>query len=100
MPVGYFFSVLVAAIAPALSLWPRPTRGPRASPSFIFASVANELPFLVVYWLVVDTALAATEGDINSPLGWLALAIAVCALAGTALVVAQAARAAPYSTTH
>lgn len=93
MPIGYLISVLVAAAAAALSLWPRPTRGPRASPSFIFESVANELPFLVVYWLVANTAVAATQGDIDSPLGWVALAIAMCTLAGSALVIGRAAQA-------
>ncbi len=93
MPVGYLVSVLVAAVATTLSLWPRPTRGPRLSLSFILESVANELPFLIVYWLVANTALAATQGDINSPLGWVALAIAVCTLAGSAVVIWQAAQA-------
>ena len=93
MPIGYLISVLVAAAATALSLWPRPTRGPRASPSFIFESVANELPFLVAYWLVANTAVAATQGDIDSPLGWVALAIAACTLTGSVLVIGRAAQA-------
>ena len=93
MPIGYLVSVLVGAAAAALSLWPRPTQGPRLTPSFVFASVANELPFLVVYWLVANTALAATQGDINTPLGWIALAIAVCTLLGSAVVIGRAAQA-------
>ena len=93
MPVGYLVSVLVGAVATALSLWPRPTRGPRFTPSFVFESVANELPFLVVYWLVANTALAAAQGNIDSPLGWVALAIAVCTLAGSAFVIGRAAQA-------
>jgi acetyl esterase/lipase len=93
VPIGYLVSVLVGALATVISLRPRPTRGPRASPSFIFESVANELPFLLVYWLVANTALAATQGDIDSPLGWLALVIAACTLAGSAVVIARAAQA-------
>ena len=93
VPVGYLVGVLVVTVATALSLWPRPTRGPRASPLFILESVANELPFIVVYWLVADTALAAAQGDIDSPLGWLALAIAVCTLVGSSVVIGQAAQA-------
>ena len=61
--------------------------------SFVFESVANELPFLVVYWLVANTALAAAQGDIDSPLGWVALAIAVCTLVGSAFVIGRAAQA-------
>ena len=67
--------------------------GARASPLFILESVANELPFIVVYWLVADTALAAAQGDIDSPLGGLALAIAVCTLVGSSVVIGQAAQA-------
>ena len=93
MAFGYLVSVLFGALATALSLWPRPTRGPRASPSFILESVANELPFLVVYWVLANTALAATQGGIDSPLGWVALALAACTLAGSALVIGRAAQA-------
>ena len=63
------------------------------APTFIFASVANELPFIIVYWLVANTVLAATEGDIASPLGLVALAITVCTAAGSAVVIGRAARA-------
>ena len=66
--------------------------GPRATPAFVLASVANELPFPVWYWLVAVTALAAAQGDIDSPLGWVALAISVCTLAGSAVVIGRAAR--------
>ena len=93
VPVGYLVSVLVAAVATVLSLWPRPIRGPRLTPSFVVESVANELPFLVVYWLAANTALAATEGDIDSPLGWVALVVAVCTLIGSAVVIGRAAQA-------
>ena len=91
--VGYLVSVLVGTVATSLSLWPRPTRGPRFTLSFVFESVANELPFLVVYWLVANTALAVAQGNIDSPLGWVALAIAVCTLAGSAFVIGRAAQA-------
>ena len=93
MPVGYLVGVLLASVATALSLWPRPTRGPRATPAFVLASAANELPFLVMYWLVADTALAAVQGDITTPLGWVGLAIAVLTVMGSAEVIRRALRA-------
>ena len=93
MAIGYLVSILVGAVATALSIWPRSTRGPRAGPLFIFQSVANELPFLVVYWLVANTILAVAQGALDSPLGWAAFAIAVCTLAGSAVVIGRAARA-------
>jgi acetyl esterase/lipase len=46
-----------------------------------------------VYWLVANTALAVSQGDINTPLGWIALAIAVCTLLGSAVVIGRAAQA-------
>jgi hypothetical protein len=95
MPVGYFVSVLIPAAATALALWPRPTRGPRASLAFVLAGAANELSFLVVYWLVAATALAAAQHDIGSPLGWATLAITAGTVAGSAVVIGRAARAGP-----
>ncbi len=93
MSVGYLVSILVASAATALSLWPRPARSPRATPAFVVESVANELPFIVVYWVVADTALAAAQGDLGSVLGWIGLVIAVCTLAGSAVVIGRAAQA-------
>lgn len=93
MPVGFVVSVLIASLAVVLSLWPRGTRGPRATPSFIVSSIANELPFLVVYWLLADTALAVSEGDVDAPLGWIGLVLAACTLAGSAVVIWRASRA-------
>ena len=65
VPVGFSIGVLVAGRRRPFPYGRAPTRGPRASPSFIFESVANELPFLVVYWLVANTAVAAAQGDID-----------------------------------
>lgn len=95
MTVGYVVSVLVAVAATALSLRPQPTRGPRAIPAFILTSVANELPFIVVYWLVADSALDVAQRDLDTPLGWTGLAIALCALAGSVVVITLATRTAP-----
>jgi hypothetical protein len=53
---------VVPAAAIALSLRPWPTRGPRATPAFVLASAANELPFAVVYWLLAVMAHAADYG--------------------------------------
>jgi acetyl esterase/lipase len=93
VPVGYLVSVLIAAGATAVSLWPRPARGARPTPAFVLESVANELPFIIVYWVVADTAIAATQGNLGSPLGWLGLAIAVFALSGQAVVIVRAGEA-------
>ena len=71
MPVGYLVGVLVAAAAVSLSLRPWPTRGPRAGAAFVLESVINELPFIVLYWLVADTALAdARATSARRSVGW------------------------------
>ena len=95
MPFGYLFSTVVAAIAPILALSPRPTHGPRATPTFIVESAANELPFPILYWLVATTVLAIVQGDIDTPVGWAGLAIACAAAVAVAAVVGRARAARP-----
>ena len=53
-------------------------------------STANELPFIILYWLIADTALAVAQRDIASPLGWTGLSIALLTVIGVAIVVARA----------
>ncbi|HEY1738722.1 MAG TPA: alpha/beta hydrolase, partial [Acidimicrobiia bacterium] len=95
MPFGYLVSTVIAAIAPALALWPRATRGPRASPAFVVESVANELPLPILYWLVATTLLAVAQGNIDTPVGWLGLAIAIAAAVAVGAVVQRARAARP-----
>ena len=90
MPIGYLVTTLLAAVAPLLALFPRPTRGPRATPAFVLESNANELPFPVFYWLVASTVLAISEHDVASPVGWLAFGVALIATVGLGIVVARA----------
>jgi acetyl esterase/lipase len=93
VPFGYLFSTIVLATATALALWPRPTRGPRATTAFVIGSNANELPFVLVYWLVGSTVLAATGGDLTSVVGSVALLIALLTLIGLVIVLRFAANA-------
>jgi len=95
MPVGYLASVLVPAVATFLALAPRSTGGPRATPSFILGTVANELPFLVFSWLAATTLLAAAQGDLDTPVGLIGLGVALLTTAGLAVVVWRATRARP-----
>jgi acetyl esterase/lipase len=63
--------------------------------SFYSGFLVNELPFLALYFLVADTLLAISEGDVASPIGWLAFGLAVLTMAGLALIVWRALRAGP-----
>jgi acetyl esterase/lipase len=59
----------------------------------VIGSIANELPFVVVYWLLAGTALAAAQHDLGSPVGVAGLAVAVCSLVGEAVIITRAAQA-------
>jgi acetyl esterase/lipase len=93
VPIGYLIGTLVGAIATALALWPRPVNGPRAGPAFVFESNANELPFVILYWLGLSTLLAFAQGSVDTAVGWIALAVALLATLGVAVVVRRAADA-------
>ena len=95
MPIGYLISTLGPALATALALSPRATRGPRATPAFVLESLANELPFPILYWLVLATLLAVGQGDIDAPIGWVGLGIAMVTTIGLSVVVRRAVAARP-----
>ena len=90
MPFGFLIGTLIAAGVTSLALWPVPTRGPRATPTFVVESNANELPFLIVYALAASTLLAVIEHDIPSPVGWIGLGVALLTTGGVAIVVRRA----------
>ena len=95
MPVGFLVSVVIDATATALALWPRPTNGPRATPAFVIESVANEVPFAVFSWLVASTLLALAQHDVDSPLGWTAVALGCVTTIGLVVVIARALQTRP-----
>ncbi len=90
MPFGFLIGALIAAGITSLALCPVPTRGPRATLTFVVESNANELPFLIVYALAASTLLAVIEHDIPSPVGWIGLGVALLTAVGLALVVRRA----------
>src|SRR5690606_20094775 len=84
-PVGYLVTVALAAwctffavVAPR-----RPWLMGRVS--WLFGMLINELPFLAIYYLVASTAVAAAEGDLDSPSGRAAAGVAVATIAGLAV---------------
>ena len=93
IPVGYVISMVFAAVFVWFGLRPRPTNGPHATPSFVFATVASELPVLMLLLVVAPTVLAAAEGDLDSMAGKAALALAALTVAGIVVSVVLAARA-------
>lgn len=91
VPVGYAFSVALLAFCTATAvIGPRP---PRTTPSywgFWATFLLNELPFLALYALAADSALAFAQGDLASPGGLAAFAVAVLTAAGLAVLVRRA----------
>jgi acetyl esterase/lipase len=77
VPIGYLIGALVGAASAALALWPRSANGPRATAVFVFESNVNELPFVILYWLALSTALAVGQGTVHSAVGWVAVGVAV-----------------------
>ena len=90
MPVGYWIPVALYSwgVACALTRWRR-----LGSFSAIPALLASELPFIVGYLLIASTVLAFVDGDLGSPGGAAAAAVALLALAGLVVVVGRAMRA-------
>src|SRR4051794_8740105 len=95
MPFGYLISVVLIAVPALVAIAPR--RRPRglASLSFRLGVTINELPFVALYWLAAITALAAVQGDVAAPGGWLPLAIAIVGVGELAVLVRRALRARP-----
>jgi hypothetical protein len=63
VPVGYLVGVGLVALPTLFALVPR-----RSSPnlSFRLGLLLNEVPIAGLYWLLVWTALAFAQGDINT----------------------------------
>jgi acetyl esterase/lipase len=87
MPVGYLITVALAAGGTLLAL--APTRRPRvlAALSFRVGLLFNELPFLVLLFLLASTALAIGDGDVESGAAWLVVGAALLVMAGQAVIV-------------
>lgn len=55
--------------------------------------LVNELPFLVIYWLLASTGLAFAQGDVDGPGGWFAVGLAAATAAVVPVLVWRALRA-------
>ena len=94
VPFGYLITTAVMATYVIFAL--RPPRPSHSSPvrlSFWLAYLVNELPFLAFFLLAASTALAAAEGDIATPVGWIGLGLAILSTFGLGVIVRRALRA-------
>ncbi|MCA0252392.1 MAG: alpha/beta hydrolase [Actinobacteria bacterium] len=92
MPIGYLLTVLLVAAATASALWPRPTNGPHATPSFALGTLANEIPFMLAWYLLFSTWVAWDTGDLATPASWVVAGLAALALAGLTWIAWQSRR--------
>jgi acetyl esterase/lipase len=92
MPVGYLVGVLVVALPTLFALVPL---GSFPNVSFRLGLLINEVPIIGLYWLLVDTALAFAQGDINTAGGWATVGLAALTMAGLAVIAWRGLQAKP-----
>lgn len=95
MTLGSLIPILLMAAAVASALWPRATRGPRPTPTFILGTAASEAPFMLAWYLLLLVWATIDDGELITPLGSAGVAVAVLALLGLARIVWQSALALP-----
>jgi acetyl esterase/lipase len=95
MPIGYLITAALAAWCTLMALAPPRRPRPLGVVAFIYGLALNELPFLVFYYLVLSTLLAAAQSNIDSPAGWIGMALSILTVAGLVLVAVRALRAGP-----
>jgi acetyl esterase/lipase len=93
MSTGFLFTVLPLGVLTAAALAaPRPQHARRSSIWFWLSYLVNELPVLVLYYLVGTSTLAVLDGDVRTPLGWFAAVIAAATAAGLVVIILRAMR--------
>jgi acetyl esterase/lipase len=91
VPIGYIVTVAIMAFCTATALiGPRPAHTTQGHWSFWVSYQVNELPFLSLYTLTTISVLAFAQGDLASPAGLAAFAVALFTAVGLAVMVRQA----------
>jgi len=87
VPYGYLVPVALVAVGTLFALRPAPWSHPLGRTSYFFGLAANELPFAAFLWmLLLPTALAFTQGDIDSAGAWAIVALAAVTTPGLAVI--------------
>jgi hypothetical protein len=95
MPIGYLITAALVVWCTLMALTPPRRPLPVGFVAYLYGFVLNELPFLAFYYLVVATLLAATQSELNSPVGWAGIVLSSIATIGLILVTRRALRTGP-----
>lgn len=75
MPIGYLISVGLVAVGMLVAVRPPGRSGRLGTASWLVGMVPSESPFAAVFWATAVTALALVQGDLGTPVAWVALAL-------------------------
>jgi acetyl esterase/lipase len=95
VPIGYLVTTALAAVCTLFALAPVRLPSALGRLSSILGLVVNELPFVAFYWLLASTLLAAVQGDLETPVGWVAFGLAVLTTVGLLVVAWRGLRTRP-----
>jgi acetyl esterase/lipase len=96
VPIGYLVTTALVAWCTLFALAPpRPRQSSPSNLSYSFGFLLNELPFVAFYWLLASTLLALGQGDLNSPVGWAGLGLAVLTTVGLVVIAWRGLQAGP-----
>ena len=91
MPIGYLIPVTLVALGTLFALRPVPFERPLGRPSYYLGLAVNELPFAAFFWLLLlPTALAFAQGDIDTPAAWAIVALAAVTVPGLVVIAHRA----------
>ena len=93
MPVGYLITAGLVTVAMAVSVRPLARSGPLGMLAWFVSAIANESPFLVLYYLGLSTWLASTS--LHGAGVWIAVGLTAAPVVGTPVLVRRGLRAAP-----
>ncbi|HEY1315733.1 MAG TPA: alpha/beta hydrolase [Gaiella sp.] len=95
MPIGYLITVALMALAMLLALVPLDRPALLRTASWTLGSVVNESPFVAFYWILAATLLALAQGDLDTPVAWVALGIGCVTFLGTPILLRRSLEAGP-----
>ncbi|MET7641403.1 alpha/beta hydrolase [Streptomyces sp. NPDC005438] len=90
MPIGYLVTVVLAGCFALFALSPIRGHGPLGVLSYYFGLVFNEIPFVVIYWLMGAALIAEAQDDLRTPLGWTSFGLSVLVVLGYLVVAWRA----------